>query len=219
MKPLIAALLFLCVNTYVYYYFANEEIYPERASFATFPTQLDQWKCDQAVSMDEKVENILGVTDYMLCEFKNPSYRAPIGVYVGYHHSQARREGGQNANFIHPPKHCLPGSGWNIIDTQQVRVQLPGFPSGTNKINRFIIANGEAREIVYYWYQSRGRVIADDWKKVAYLFWDRMTRHRTDGSLVRFTIPFSPTNEQNLDEEFLDLASRIVPQLSAYVPN
>jgi len=218
MKPLIAALLFLALNGYVYYYFATEEIYPERTSFSAFPDRMDQWECPERESMGEKIENVLGVTDYLLCTFTNSSFRAPIGVYIGYHHSQVRKKGG-NETLIHPPKHCLPGSGWNVIDAQQVMVQIPGFPDGQSKVNRFIIANGEARELVYYWYHSRGRVIADDWKKTAYLFWDRMTRHRTDGSLVRFVIPISHTDVQNLDQEFLDLASKIVPQLSNYVPN
>ena len=66
---------------------------------------------------------------------------------------------------------------------------VPGLPGGPAPVNRLVIARGEARSLVYYWYQSRGHVIADDYRKIVHLFWDRATRNRTDGSLVRFTVP------------------------------
>ena len=83
----------------------------------------------------------------------------------------------------------------------------------------FVIAKGDARQLVYYWYQERGRVIADDSMKLASLFWDRATRSRTDGALVRFTLPVVRGDEAKAEASFHDLAMRLVPLLPSYVPN
>jgi EpsI family protein len=141
---------------------------------------------------------------------------------VGYHAAQVRREGGGGGkeNMIHPPAHCLPGSGWDIIDSRRVPLELPGLPGGRAEVNRLVIAKGEARQLVFYWYQERGRVIARDWQKIVDLFWDRATRSRTDGALVRFSAPIPARGDADEAERtLLDLAGHIVAQLPAYVPD
>ena len=182
--------------------------------------QLGEWKCAGPESMGLDVEKNLGVTDYVICGFSRNGGEENVGVYLGYHATQVRKEGGGSGEtMIHPPAHCLPGSGWDIIDAQKVPLDLPGLPGAPAEVNRLIIAKGESRQLVYYWYQERGKVIADDWRKIVQLFWDRATTQRTDGSLIRFTVPLVRGNEAQADAEFTDLAGRIVPLLPSYVPN
>jgi EpsI family protein len=141
-----------------------------------------------------------------------------VGVYLGYHQSQVRHEGGGSGGAqIHPPKHCLPGSGWDIIASEQVPLQLPGLPPDAVG-NRLVIAKGDARQLVYYWYLERGRVIADDWMKIVWLFWDRARLSRTDGSLIRFTMPIGQNGTATAEEAFRALAPLITARLSDYVP-
>jgi EpsI family protein len=107
------------------------------------------------------------------------------------------------------------------MENRRAHLELPGFPEGGAEVNRFIIAHGNRRQVVYYWYHSRGRIIAEDWQKIVALFWDRARIQRTDGSLVRFTIPLKRANEEDIaraDEAFRDLASQIVPLLPAFIP-
>jgi EpsI family protein len=219
MKFILVALAFLGLNFYIYHFLATDEVHPSRSEFSAFPSQLGEWECLEQVPMDADSERILGVTDYLLCNFINREQRSFVGVYAGYHQSQARKAGGENANLIHPPKHCLPGSGWDIIGANQVALDLPGFPENPGTVNRFIVAKGEQRQLVYYWYQSRGRVIASDWKKIIYLMLDRARFNRTDGSLVRFTIPVSSgSGEEEADATFMSLAREMTPLLSEYIP-
>jgi EpsI family protein len=126
--------------------------------------------------------------------------------------------GGSDENSIHPPAHCLPGSGWDIIALETVDVDLPGLPQPT-RVRRLQIAKGNARQLVYYWYQSNGRVIAEDWKKIVYVGLDRALRGRTDGALVRFTMPIVAGDEAAAEAAFRELAPRVVAELPAYVPN
>ena len=192
----------------------------------SFPAELGPWRCAGREKMSEKSERILGVTDYLLCTFWRDEPRDGAGVYIGYHQSQVRQEGGGGQEtVIHPPEHCLPGSGWNIIDASVVKADTPGLPPRTGVLGtqreakRLVIAKGEARQLVYFWYQSLGRVYAQNTQVALTRMWDRATASRTDGALVRFTIPIDHGNVERAEAAFRDLSGRIAPLLPAYVPN
>ena len=221
MTKSIIALAFLMLNFYIYHWFASDEVIPSREPFAHFPLQLGDWTCPQRVAMDEPTLKNLGASDYLICDYHRANPASIVGVYLGYHETQIRTAGGGSvdANPIHPPKHCLPGSGWDIIAESKIALDLPGLPQRPAEVNRFVIAKGEARQLVYYWYQTQGRVIADDWQKIAYLSWDRARSGRTDGALVRFTVPLIRGDEAQADATFRDLAALMVPRLPTYVPN
>jgi EpsI family protein len=220
MTKLLAAVAFLGLNFYVYHYLATDPVIPERHTFDGFPLELGEWACPGSEEMSPAVVRNLGVTDYLICSYERRRPRQRVGVYIGYHATQVREEGGgAGENSIHPPKHCLPGSGWDIIDQSVVDLEIPGLPGGGGEANRMVIARGEARQLVYYWYQSRGRVIAEDWKKILFVGIDRATRGRTDGSLVRFTIPIRRGDEEPAEAAFRDLAPRIIANLPGFVPS
>jgi EpsI family protein len=218
LKPLVAG-LFLASNFYAYHWFAREQVVPPRQPFAVFPSQAEDWSCPRREFMDEETLANLGASDYLICEYHRAAPPGRVGVYFGYHESQVREEGGGSGeNSIHPPAHCLPGSGWDIIAHSIVELDVDGLPERPARVNRLVIAKGEARQLVYYWYQTQGRVIAEDWRKIVYLTWDRALHQRTDGALVRFTAPFLQKDEQKAEESIRSLAAVLLPQLSAYVP-
>ena len=220
-----AAVGFLLLNLYVYYELATDAVIPPRQTFDRMPLELGEWACTRPERMDAPTEKNLGVTDYHLCEWRRANGdeggATPIvGVYVGYHATQIREEGGgSQENSIHPPAHCLPGSGWDIVRLETVEVDLPGLPQSPARVRRLLIAKGNSRQLVYYWYQQAGRVIAEDWQKILYVGWDRASSGRTDGALVRFTIPiFGRLDEAAAEAAFRDLAPRLVPGLGDFVP-
>jgi EpsI family protein len=220
MLKALVVLGFLAVNLYVYHGFARTEVFPPREEFARFPLQVGAWSCPHRDFMDTATLENLGASDYLICEFRRAEPAAFVGIYVGYHQTQIREEGGgPGSNSIHPPKHCLPGSGWDIVGHQLVELDIPGLPQRPGMVNRMVIAKGEARQLVYYWYQTQGRVIADDWRKIAYLSWDRARSGRTDGALVRFTAPVFHKDEDAAEQKINELASEIVPRLAVYVPD
>ena len=186
----------------------DASVIPPRAEFSEFPTDFDDgWSCVPE-EMEQSVINELGVTDFLLCNFVRPAADRQdlVGVYIGYHATQVRQDGGTSENSIHPPAHCLPGSGWDIIQNETVPLEIPGVEVSGATAKRLLIAKGEARQLVYYWYHSRGRVISQDWKKIIFVGLDRAQRGRTDGSLVRFTIPIRFGDVEAADAAFYDLA-------------
>jgi EpsI family protein len=220
-KYLVVAITFLALNFYIYHFMARAAEIPPRESFSSFPMTIGDWSCDGPQQIPNDVLENLGATDYLVCEFHRSSDTpTTIGLYIGYHKTQVREEGGGSTeSSIHPPAHCLPGSGWDIIDSRTIALGLPGLPQEGAMAKRLVIAKGEARQLVYYWYQSRGRVITEDWKKILYVGWDRAARGRTDGSLVRFTIPISREGEIAAEAEFRDFAPDILALLPRYVPD
>jgi EpsI family protein len=87
-------------------------------------------------------------------------------------------------------------------------------------VNRALVELGSQRQLVYYWFLQRGRIITSEFVVKWYLFWDAVTRHRTDGAMVRLvtSVPLG-SNEAAADRELTEFATRIAPQLPAYVPN
>ena len=167
MMKLAIAIAFLGLNFYTYHYLAATQLRPARMRFEMFPDELGDWTCLKRNTIDAKTIVNLGVTDYLLCNYQRDSASEFVGVYIGYHATQIREEGGGwRENAIHPPAHCLPGSGWDIIENQTVQLGFPGMPQADGLVKRLIIAKGRERQLTYYWYQSRGRVISQDWKKI-----------------------------------------------------
>ena len=214
-KKLAAALAFLLLNGYVYWSLGSVEVIPQRETFDAFPDQIASWECLQRETIEEATISNLMVTDYVSCNFLRQDRSASAHLYVGYHERQTRDRDSGKASAIHPPEHCLPGSGWDVIDSKIVRIEAG--PGGEAK--RFVIAKGNQRALVYFWYHSRGRVIARNHEKIIYMFLDRARYGRTDGSLVRFTIPIAFGDEDAAEATFQEFAEKVTPLLSSHVPD
>lgn len=215
MIPRVAvALVFIGLNFYVFRYYATTDFAPPRTTFEEFPLALDRWQCSEPSELTDDVISNLGVTDYLLCDFRDVQSDQIANLYIGYHASQSRSVTG-GETLIHPPEHCLPGGGWDIIQSEIVPADWG--PGGEAK--RVIVAKGNLRNLVYFWYQSRGRVIARNHEKVLYLFLDRARTRRTDGSLVRITVPIGHGDVAAAERSFRSLVRQIAPLLPEYVPN
>lgn len=211
---ILVAVVFIGLNLYVFRFMTTVEVYPPRMHFAEFPSDLGGWHCDEQITMSDAVIGNLGVTDYLLCDFQSEDNQEVANVYIGYHESQTRNVAGKET-LIHPPEHCLPGSGWDIIENDIV--DTPWFPGGEAK--RVIVAKGNQRSLVYFWYQSSGRVIARNHEKVIYMFIDRAIHQRTDGSLVRITVPIVQGNVAAAEATARSILSGITPILDQYIPD
>ena len=212
----LVALAFIGLNYYVYAQLGTREVIPERQTFEDFPQQIDSWRCPAFQEMDPEAHAILGVTDYVLCDYADPERGTAVNLYVGYHASQVRSyDDGEKVNSIHPPEHCLPGAGWNIIDSSLVPIHS-GPLEGLAK--RFVIAKGDSRQLVYFWYQSRGRILSKNHEVILYKFLDRALRGRSDGALVRLTTPVLNEDFAAAEDAVLDFAHDMTPLLPPHLP-
>ena len=157
---------------------SRSEVVPARQAFATFPMQVEAWQGERAADFDAAVLRELGVDEYLNAIFEDPRNGA-LGLYVGYYASQ--RQG----DAIHSPANCLPGAGWEPVESGRVTIDV-GRPI---EVNRWVIQKGEERQLVLYWYQSHGRVVASEYASKVHLVLDAIRLNRTDAALVRVIHP------------------------------
>jgi exosortase D (VPLPA-CTERM-specific) len=188
------------------------EIIPGRASFAEFPLRLPGWT-GQSETLESIYVNQLKLDDYFLADYVNDSSRH-INLYMAYYNSQRKGEA------VHSPRSCLPGGGWQMREFDQRDLPAVRIGGKALRVNRTVIELAGQRELVYYWFQQRGRVIDNEFAVKWYLFWDAVTRHRTDGSLVRIIASVPVGGDVSAaDREITDFAALIAPQLSGFIPN
>jgi EpsI family protein len=186
-----------------------------RTSFVSFPMTLQSWRATVDPPLTDDILKVLGVDDYLSRIYYRREGGA-VGLYMGYYGSQ--RQG----DTIHSPLNCLPGAGWEPV--KQGRLDIPNADGAgrTISVNRYIVQKGLDRQLVLYWYQSHGRVIASEYTSRAYLINDAIRINRTDGSLVRVIAPIPVDAEdegaaaEKLAVEFVRV---LFPQLPAYLPN
>jgi exosortase D (VPLPA-CTERM-specific) len=187
------------------------EIFPKRMTFAEYPMELGRW-AGQRESMDGVYLDALKLDDYLLADYSAGGQ--PVNLYIAYYDSQRKGEA------VHSPRSCLPGGGWQLREFDQRTlgdVKINGQPL---RVNRTLIELGDQRQLVYYWFEQRGRVITNEFVVKWYLFWDALTRHRTDGALVRLITALPPSSDEvDADRRLADLAAQIAPTLTRYVPN
>jgi exosortase D (VPLPA-CTERM-specific) len=187
------------------------EIIPERTPFLQFPMQVGAWRGHRQ-SLEGIYTDQLQLDDYALADYLNDD--RVVNLYISWYNSQRKGEA------VHSPRSCLPGGGWQMRDFGQRELPGVSIDGQPLRVNRAVIELGNQRQLVYYWFQQRGRVIDNEFAVKWYLFWDAITRHRTDGAMVRLVTMLPTTaSEAEADRRLTDLASLIAPDLPRYVPH
>jgi EpsI family protein len=215
-----AAILFVCfIATAGFIARASRpEQVPPRAPLEELPMQFGEWSGVAAAPFEPRILATLGVDDY-LTRFYGTDGKLSVGLYVGFYESQ--RQG----DTIHSPLNCLPGSGWapvskSTIDVQVAQTLGSAGPVGIN-INRYVVEKGLDRELVLYWYQSHGRITADEYMSKFYLIRDAVRLNRTDGALVRVMAPIAAgaTDDRRAEDTAVRFVKALFPLLSDYLPS
>jgi EpsI family protein len=120
-----------------------------------------------------------------------------VNLFVAYFRSQ------RTGQTPHSPKNCLPGSGWAWSVADIVRIDIAGRQP--IDINRYIVSKGERHAVVLYWYQSRDRVVASEYRAALFTAWDALRYNRTDTELVRVVAPVTEPGVEFIRAAFADL--------------
>ena len=184
---------------------------PERRVFAEFPLKIADWK-GATGTLEENILESLKTEDYIISDYVNENGRM-VNFYVAYYADQAA------GSAAHSPRACIPGGGWLIKELTVKTLDGVKFEGKPLKVNRLLIKKGDYTQVVYYWFQQRGRDITNEWLVKWFLFWDAMTRNRTDGALVRLTAFVNPGEDEAVaDARLVEFAKVVNPYLSDYIP-
>jgi EpsI family protein len=162
------------------------------------------------MAFEEDVLHMLKVSDYVMRRYVDLAGQS-LWLYVGYWETQ--RKGAQ----MHSPKHCLPGGGWEPLEARRVVIPLSGAP-GVIEVNRYLIQKDQYQQLVLYWYQSHGQVVASEVEAKIQLVKNAIFHNRTDGALIRIISPVSG----NVEETFEHMAAYVramYPLLREFIPD
>ena len=184
-----------------------------REPLTTCPLELSDWKGERAPDFDEGTLAVLGVDEYINRVYLD-SRRRPIGLYVGYYGSQ------RAGDTMHSPLNCMPGAGWSPISFSRRPISVEGGPAAPREItvNRYVIEKGLDRQLVLYWYQSHGRVVASEYWGKFYMVVDAIRTNRTDGAMVRIIAPIV-TTESDAERQAVGFAQVLYPLLGRFLPS
>jgi EpsI family protein len=192
-----------------------EEV-PPRESLAKLPMTLNTWMGRREPDFTPEVLAVLGVDDYITRTYARRG-QMPIGLYIGYHSSQ--RQG----DAIHSPLNCLPGAGWLPIEQGRSVIQVQSNATAAPapvEVNRFVIAKGLDRALVFYWYQSHRRVVASEYWGKIYTVLDSVRYNRTDAALVRVVVPIPDgIDAATVEKDAITFVQSLFPLLPRYLPS
>ncbi|NWH03698.1 VPLPA-CTERM-specific exosortase XrtD [Desulfobacter latus] len=185
------------------------EAIPMAQPFDRFPVSFGQWNGDQQ-SMEQKFIDTLDLSDYFMADYHKGDGKA-VNFYVAYYESQRKGES------IHSPATCLRGGGWNFKQAGSSTLTLK---DGTlMPVNRALIEKGPVKQLSYYWFPSRGRILTNAYQMKIYNFWDALTRQRTDGALVRvITLVYEDETIENAETRVQGFISDVQPVLKTFLP-
>jgi len=184
-----------------------------RQSFAAFPHQLGPWRqLGPPRQLEADVAATLAADDYRLALFARPGAAAPVEFFSAWYADQS--QGG-----VHSPEICLPGGGWEIAWLERSDMTAAMDWPTPFLINRAIIQKGEARMMVYYWFDQKGRKIAWDFAAKYWLMVDGIATGRTDGALVRLTTAIVPgESDAAAEARLMEMLRAVMGPLPRFVP-
>ena len=213
-KPIGLAMGLVCCALLAVYSVSQGELIPKKQPLEKFPlTIAGHWE-GKELGLEEDVLKVLRLSEYIMRVYvqtsptaheaspgfttgsmptpvvqamaDSPPSNGPVWLYVGYYASQ------RTGATYHSPKNCLPGSGWQFVESSEVTVPVK---DQSITVNQVTIQKGLDKQVIVYWYHDRGRVIASEYWAKAYLILDAATKHRSDGALVRISVPVTTTVE------------------------
>jgi EpsI family protein len=171
-----------------------------------FPAKIASMQSEELLFETGVVKEI-GVDDYINREYFGDG--RPVELYIGYYKDQ------RSGDAIHSPRNFLPGSGWEPIHSSRVQI---GSAGETVIVNEYLVEKGNRRDLVLYWYQTHGRIIASEYWAKFWLVADGVRHKSTDGALIRIWTT-AEDGEHAAETRATQFARQVYPQVSELLPN
>jgi len=185
---------------------------PVHAPMQTFPMHIGDWE-GRDLAVDQSSLDTLQLADFVSTAYMRSAEGIPVGLWIAYYDSQTQ------GNAVHSPRACLPGGGWQIESIDEYTVSDVRADGGSLRVNRAVIAMGDQRQLVYYWFAQRGRNITNEFAVKWYIFRDGLLMNRSDGALVRITTYVGDASMvPEADARLQAFIRDIDPKLSYFLP-
>lgn len=184
----------------------------DRRSFILFPREIGSWSGTMA-RLEPDIEQVLGADDYLNATYRQPGSSDYVNFFVAFYEKQTEGSG------IHSPEVCLPVGGWEVFSLEPHQVDMSETGYGVFDVNRAVIQKGTSHQLVYYWFEQRGKRMTNDYKAKASVVYDSLTMGRTDGAMVRFVTPIRrDETPEDADKRLQGFMAQSLKRLPEFVP-
>jgi EpsI family protein len=187
------------------------EVIPQNRPLSQVPTTFNHWVLQQEGVVEKEVQDVLKADELLTRSYASPEQSVYAHLFVAYFRSQ------RTGQTPHSPKNCLPGSGWVPSLSDIVHVPIPGRAEPI-EVNRYVVGKGEQKSLVMYWYQSRDRVVASEYKAKFYVMADALRYNRTDTALVRVVLPIVDNDVERSNKAAVDFIQSFYNPLRQHFP-
>jgi EpsI family protein len=210
-KPLLIVTSFLLLQAAAFYGLSRSETTPVSTPLKEFPKTLGDWRLIQENVVEQEVRDVLKADDLLNVTYAKPGVPLPAYLFIAFFRSQ------RTGQAPHSPKNCLPGSGWVQSVSDELSIDVPGAAVPI-VVNRYIVAKGNQQSVAIYWYQSRDRVVASEYKAKMFVVADALRYNRTDTSLVRVVVPVLNGQADAATDIGREFVRALYPTLKQYLP-
>ncbi len=187
------------------------EAVPAGRPLSQFPREVGSWQAIQDGIIDAETQAVLQADDTMVRLYGDPATRRSADLYIAAFRSQ------RNGKAPHSPKNCLPGNGWTQLEQSEITIDA-GAPKPI-EANRYVVMHGDNRSLVLYWYQSRDRTVANEFKAKFWVIADAIRYNRTDTALIRVIVPIVNRDTNQAEQTAVDFVKTMYPSIRSFLPS
>jgi len=205
-------LLFLALGILIVKFIdARSDLTPQRRQLQEFPRMIGNWQqIGSDIYFSPEIEKILQASDYLVRDYVSPDGKV-VNLYIGYYNSQ------RTGVTYHSPQNCLPGTGWELKNPSLITINTAS--NRETLVNFYVIQNPESRELMIYWYHGRGRILSSEFQAKVYMILDKILKRRSDGAMIRITIPSSENEDAENLRALIDFSTQVIERLPSFVPD
>ncbi len=210
-KYAVALTVLLLVQGTLYYAVAmRPEAIPTVGPLSAFPHDAGAWHLYKDAPIEKEVADILKADDTLNRIYAGPD-GSPLFLFIAFFKTQ------RSGQAPHSPKNCLPGAGWESLQSDPLTIAVPGRAEPI-VTNRWLVARGNEKSVVLYWYQSRNRIIAGEFAAKFWLIADSIKYHRSDSSLVKVVVPVRNDNADAATKTAIEFVQSVFPAIARQLP-
>ena len=188
----------------------SARIVPISKELSQFPKQIGKWEVVSSRELSESTVKMLGVDDYVDYQYASEDGTI-INLYISYFSSVGVTGG------YHSPRNCLPGGGWQIASLSTMQLKKSDSFKSVG-VSSMVVQQGVNKQIILYWYQNRGRIIASEYWEKFFLVIDAIFKRRRDGSFIRIMAPIHNGNFVETEAQLGDFAEKTLNLLEGFIP-
>ena len=186
------------------------EAIPPSEPLVNLPKVLGDWHSLGDGVIEQEVLDVLKADDILTRDYAD-ARGDRANLYIAAFRSQ------RNGKAPHSPKNCLPGSGWTPRVENYSTIDLPSGQS--IEVNHYIVEHGDAQSLVLYWYQSRDRVVANEYKAKFWVVADAMRYNRSDTAIVRVVVPIWNNDTEHAERVATEFVKSFYAPIRAILPS